>query len=43
MKKKGLDPDLLDNPTAPKPDQVGMSKEALKVNRYDRGLRFLFI
>ena len=39
MKKKGLDPELIEDPAAPKPDQVGMSKVALKVSRHDRGLR----
>ena len=40
MEKQGFDPDLLDDPDAAVPNQVGENDEPLRVDKFEKGLRY---
>ena len=40
MEKNGFDPDLLDKPDAPLPNQIGSLVTPLRVDKYERGIRY---
>ncbi len=40
MEKNGFDPSLLDDPDAPLPDQIGSKDGPLRVDRFEKGLRY---
>ena len=40
MEKQGFDPDLLDDPDAAVPNQVGENDNPLRVDKYEKGLRY---
>ena len=40
MTRKGLLPSLLDTPNSPLPEQAGVTADALKSERFERGLRY---
>ncbi len=40
MEKSGFDPELLDNPEAPLPNQVGALDTPLRVDKFEKGTRY---